>query len=201
MEVVLCTQDDSFVFRNSLDLVSPFTGNLDTGLNGLGASVHGHHHVKAKVAGNKLGKAGEDVIVECTGAQSYSRSLVYQCSNQFGVAMALVHSGVGGEEVKVVTTFGVPDRSTLSPGKDNRKRVVVMGSIFLLGLNSLGRRGSMVVGERPVSSHGGLRGELGKLGEVGGNGDQQWGKEGKKMELKKLKKFLIEIIWKTREVL
>jgi 4-aminobutyrate aminotransferase-like enzyme len=36
---------------------------------------------------------------------------------------------IGGEEVKVVTTFGVPDRSTLSPGKDNRERVVVVGSI------------------------------------------------------------------------
>lgn len=73
-----------------------------------------------------------------------------------------------------MTTFGVPDRSTLSPGKDNGERVVIMGSIFLLGLNSLSRRGSMVVGERPVGSHGGLRGELrswGKLEAMGiGNG-------------------------------
>lgn len=168
MEVILCTQDNGFIFRNALDLVSPFAGDFDTRLNSLGAGVHGHHHVKAKVAGNELGKARENIIVECTGAQSYSRSLVYQCSNQFGVAVTLVHSGVGGEEVKVVTTFGVPDRSTLSPGKDNRERVVVVGSIFMLNLDSLSRRGSMVVGERPVSSHGGLRGELRSWGEVGG---------------------------------
>lgn len=170
MEVILCTQDDGFIFRNALDLVSPLAGDFDTCLDSLGAGVHRHDHVKAKVASNKLGKAGEDVIVESTGAQSYSRSLVYQCSNQFGVAVTLVHGRVGGEEVKVVTAFRVPDRSTLSPSKDNRKRVVVVGSIFLLGLNGLSRRGSMIVGERPVSSHGGLRGELRSWGEVGGNG-------------------------------
>ena len=84
----------------------------------------------------------------------------------------MVHGRVGGEEVKIVTAFRVPDRSTLSPGKDNRKRVVVVGRIFLLGLNGLSRRGSMIVGERPVSSHGGLRGELrswGKLEVMGGS--------------------------------
>lgn len=174
MEVILCTQDDGFIFRNALDLVSPLAGDFDTCLDSLGTGVHRHHHVKAKVASNKLGKAGEDIIVKSTGTQGNSRSLVYQCSNQFGVAVTLVHSGVGGEEVKVVTAFRVPDRSTLSPGKDHRKRVVVVGSIFLLGFNGLSRRGSMIVGERPVSSHGGLRGELrswGKLEVMGGIGN------------------------------
>lgn len=155
MEVVLRAQDNGLIFRNALGLVSPFAGNFNSCLDGLGAGVHGHHHLKAKVASDELGEARENVIVECTGAQGYSRGLVYQCSNQLGVAVALIHSGVGGEEVKVVTAFRVPDRSTLSPGEDNRKWVVVMGSIFLLGLDSLNRRGSMVVGERPVGSHGG----------------------------------------------
>lgn len=95
MEVVLCTQDNGFIFWDALDFVSPFAGDFDTCLDSLGAGVHGHHHIKAKVAGNELGKAREDIIVECTGAQSYSRSLVYQCRNQFGVAVALVHSRVG----------------------------------------------------------------------------------------------------------
>lgn len=99
MEVVLCAKHNSLVLGNALDLVSPFAGDLDAGLNSLGTSVHGQDHVEAEIACNKLGKAREDVIVESTGAQSDTRSLIHECSNQLGVAVTLVHCGVGGEEV------------------------------------------------------------------------------------------------------
>ena len=61
-----------------------------------------------------------------------------------------------------MTAFGVPDRGTLGPGEDNRERVVVVSSILLLGLNRLSGGSRVVVGERPVGSHDGLRGALGE---------------------------------------
>jgi len=153
MEVVLSTQNNGLVFRNALDLVTPFTGNFDTCLNGLGTGVHRQDHVESKVARDELGKARENVIVECAGTQSHARSLIHEGSDQFGVTVALVHSGVGREEVKVFTTFGIPNCGTLSPGKDNRQGMVVVSGILLLRLDSLSRSSGMVVGERSVGGH------------------------------------------------
>lgn len=84
------------------------------------------------------------------------------------MTVALVHSRVGGEEVQVVTAFGIPDRSTLGTGKDNGERMIVMGRILLFRLNSLHGRGC-VVEERAVSSHGELWGM--EVGEIGGDRD------------------------------
>lgn len=78
MEVVLGAQDNRLVLWNTLDLVSPLASNLDTRLDGLGTGVHGQDHVEAEVAGDELGEAGEDVIVECARAKSHTRSLVDQ---------------------------------------------------------------------------------------------------------------------------
>lgn len=163
VEVVFRTQNDGLVLWDSLDLVTPLASDLDARLDGLGTCVHGQYHVKAKVAGDELSEAGEHVIVESARTQCDSRCLLNKSRDQFGVAVALVHSGVGREEVEIMTSFGVPDRSTLSTGKDHGQWVIVVGSIILLCLDSLSSRSSMVVGEGPVGpvgGHGGFCGEL-----------------------------------------
>jgi hypothetical protein len=166
VEVILSTQDHRLVLRDTLDLVSPLASDLDTRLDRLGTRVHGHDHVEAKVAGDELGEAGEDVIVESAGAQSQPRSLVHQSSDQLGVAVTLIHSRVRGEEVEIVTSLGIPDGGTLGARKHHGQRVVVVSGIVVLGLNGLLGRGSVVVGKRtvgpvgPVGGHGGLRGNL-----------------------------------------
>ena len=66
MKVLRNAQNDRFIPRNALGLVAPFSGNLDCSLNSFGASVHWQHHVEVEKLSNKLGKAREDIIVECS---------------------------------------------------------------------------------------------------------------------------------------
>lgn len=151
VEVVLSTQNDRLVLGNTLHFVPPLTGDLDAGLDRLGASVHGQNHVKAEVASDELGKTREYIIVESAGAQGEAGSLIHESLDQLRVAVALVDSGVGGEEVQIMTSLGVPDRGTLSAGEDNGQWVVVVSSKVILGLDGLGGGGG-VVGESAVGA-------------------------------------------------
>ena len=48
MEVAFGAEDSCSALRNALLHVAPFPGELERGLDGLGSSVHGHHHVVAE---------------------------------------------------------------------------------------------------------------------------------------------------------
>jgi len=61
--------------------------------------------------------------------------------------MALIDCGIGGEKVKVVTSFGIPNRCTRRSGKDNRDGVVVVGSILTFSGNGSFSGGGMVSGK------------------------------------------------------
>lgn len=102
MEVLLGGEDPGLVLRNALDLVSPFACNLDSGLHSLSTSVHGQNHLETQHRSDLLGKAREDIVVECARAQRESRGLGNESLDKFGVAVTLVHSTVGGEEIEVV---------------------------------------------------------------------------------------------------
>ena len=145
MEVVLRTQNNGLVLGNTLDLVSPLASDLDAGLDGFRAGVHGQHQIKAKVFSNKFGKPGENVIVESPGAQRQTRGLLNQRFNQLGMTMTLVHSRVGRQKIKIVTTFWIPNRRSLSTSKDNGERMVVVRRKVMLGLDGF-RGGRRVVG-------------------------------------------------------
>lgn len=140
MEVVLYAQHHGAVLRNALDLVSPFPGDLDGTLDRLRARVHRQDHVETEEAGDEFGEAREDVIIEGTGAEGETGRLIDHDLDQLGVAMALVDGGIGGEEVEIVSTLGVPDGDSSRTGKDNGEWVVVVGGILLFRI------------------HGGLRG-------------------------------------------
>lgn len=151
VEVVLRAQDDRLVLRNTLDLISPLTSDLNTGLDSLCTRVHGQNHIEAEVLSDKLGEAWKDIVVEGTRAQSDPRRLVHESGDQLRVAVALVDRRVCGQEVQVVTTLGVPDRGALSPSEDDGERVVVVGGKITLGLNRL-LGGGGVVGTGAVAS-------------------------------------------------
>ena len=142
MEVVLGAQHNGLVLGNTLDLVSPLASDLDAGLDGFGAGVHGQHQIKAKEFSDKFSESGEDIIVESPGAQRQARGLLNEGFNQLGVTMALVHSRVGREKIKIVTTFWIPNRGSLSTSKDNGERMVVVRRKVMLGLDGFrgGRR-------------------------------------------------------------
>lgn len=63
--------------------------------------------------------------------------------------MALVDGGVGGEEVEIVATFGIPDGGSLGAGKDDGEWVVVVSGIVVLGGDSGVCGGDMVLRGAP----------------------------------------------------
>lgn len=145
MEVIEGGEDQCFALRHVLHLVSPLPRNLDGSLYSLCAGVHGQRHVIAKHLLHLLGPDGEDIVVECARGQGQTAGLLGQGLDQFWVAMALVDSAVGGEEVNVMLAFGIPDIDTLSAGEDDRERMVVVGSELVLGGDrGLGRGGVKV---------------------------------------------------------
>ena len=144
MEVVLGTQDDRLVLRNTLHLVSPLPGDLDTGFDSLRTRVHGQNHIETEEFSDKLGEAWEDIVIEGTRAQSDPGRLFHESGHQFRVAVALVDRRVCGQEVQIVTTLGVPDRGALSPSEDDGERMIVVSGIIILGLNRLLGGGGVV---------------------------------------------------------
>jgi hypothetical protein len=90
VEILLHTEHKSLVMRNSLDFVSPFPRNFDSGLYSLSTSIHGQHHVKTKCLRNKLGESWENIVVESSAAEGQSGSLLRQGFDELWVAMALV---------------------------------------------------------------------------------------------------------------
>lgn len=147
VEVVLNTEHEGLVLRDALDLVPPLSGNLDAGLDGFGASVHGQHHVEAKELGDELGELGEHIVVKGTRAQGQARGLVDQDLHQFGMAVSLVHGGIGRQEVQVVTALGIPYGRAQRTRKDDGQRVVVVSGIVMLdGNGGVAGRGVVVGG-------------------------------------------------------
>lgn len=64
VEVFGDAEDEGLVFGDALHFIAPFSGDLDSGFDGLGAGVHGEHHVEVEIAGYEFGEAGEDIVVE-----------------------------------------------------------------------------------------------------------------------------------------
>ena len=46
------------------------------------------------------------------------------------MTMALVDSGVSAQEIKISPAINIPDKHTTAPGQHNRKRMIVMGTVF-----------------------------------------------------------------------
>lgn len=109
MEVLLHRKHQCFILWYAFDFVAPFACHLHSGFYSLCTSIHGQHHVEAEHLRNKLGEAGENIVVESATAERQSRSLLSQGLDEFWVTMTLVHGAVCGEEVEIVLAFWVPD--------------------------------------------------------------------------------------------
>ena len=141
VKVVGGAEDEGLALLDALDLVGPLAGDLDGGLDGLGARVHGQHHVEAEDAADLLGPHGEHVVVEGARAQGQAAGLLGQGAHQLRVAVALVDGAVGGQEVEVVLALGVPDMDPLGAREHDGEWVVVVGGELVLGGDgTLGRR-------------------------------------------------------------
>jgi len=152
VEVVGGAKDEGLALLDALDLVGPLAGDLDGRLDGLGARVHGQHHVEAEQAADLLGPDGEHVVVEGARAQRQPAGLFGEGLDQLRVAVALVDGAVGREEVEVVLVLRVPDVDPLGARKHDGERVVVVGGVLVLGGDgSLGRGGVVPVLRRAAA--------------------------------------------------
>lgn len=133
MEVLRSSKDESLIGRDTLDLVSPLAGELDGRLDSLSTSVHGQNHVVAKHLVDLLSPLGEDIVVEGAGAEGQTAGLLGEGLDELGVAVALVDGAVGGQEVEVLATLGIPHVDALSAREDDGERVVVVSGELLLG--------------------------------------------------------------------
>eukprot|EP00047_Mylnosiga_fluctuans_P001584 m.221006 g.221006 ORF g.221006 m.221006 type:complete len:320 (-) comp10495_c0_seq1:8-967(-) len=152
VEVVLGNDHLSLVSLDTLDVVGPAAGKLETGFPGLRTGVHGQHLVVAKVLADILSELAQGVVVEGTRGQGEDIGLLVQSSQDLGMAVALVHSGVGAEKVEVLLAINVPDMHALAAVQDNRQRVVVVGAILVLEAHEA-LRGGAQAGQGGVGAH------------------------------------------------
>lgn len=138
MKVLRCREDQRFVVWHALDLVCPFSCNLDGSFDRLGPRVHWKHHVISKGLLNLLSPLWEDIVVECARRESQALCLLAQGFDQFGMAVTLVDCAVGREAVDVVVSFRIPDTRAARACKDDWQGVVVVRSIFGFGGNCRG---------------------------------------------------------------
>ena len=138
VEVVGADDDLGLIFRHALDLVGPLAGELEGGLDGLGAGVHGQGHVEAGEVVDLLVEERELVVAEGARGQGDALRLLEHGGEDARVAVALVDGGVGGEEVEVAAAFDVVDPDALGALDDDIERLVVVGAVLVFEPDVLG---------------------------------------------------------------
>jgi len=119
--------DPRLVRWHPLDLVPPLARGLDRRLHGLGAGVHGQHHLGADQPREPLGEGVQQVVLEGPRRQSQPIELGVRDRRQPGVPVPEVQRRVPGEEVQVAVSFDVADPRAVAGVQHDVERVVVRG--------------------------------------------------------------------------
>ena len=104
VEVARRDDDLGLVGGDALDVVAPLAGDLDRGLDGLGAGVHRQHQVLAAQVAERGAEVGELVVHERPAGQRQLVELGVRRGEQGRVAVAEVERGVAGQEVEVAAS-------------------------------------------------------------------------------------------------
>ena len=131
MEVPVSDDDLRAVGGDPLHVVAPPPRGLDRGLDGLGAGVHGEHHVLVREVGEIAAEHRERVVVERARGERDQLELRVRGLDQPWVAMSEVERGVRREHVEVSLPLDVGHPGSLPARDDDRKRVVVVGRVAL----------------------------------------------------------------------
>ena len=120
VEVALARDDFGHSSRNTLHVIGPLSRNFDGRLDRLGAGVHRQHLVVSKIGGDELLVLAQVAVVKGPGRQCQLLRLGIHRSDDVRVAMALVDSRVGAEEVEVLLALDVPDVHPFAAVQNNR---------------------------------------------------------------------------------
>ena len=137
VEVALADDDQGLVFGNALDDISPAAGQLQGRLDRFRARVHREEFVVAEEFGGKFLIRTEAVVVEGTRGQAQVLGLVAEGLDDLRMAMSLVDGGIGREEVEIAFAVDIPDKCTLSFGKDHGQRMIVMSTVPIFQIDVL----------------------------------------------------------------
>ena len=135
-------QDNRLVLRNTLNLVTPLACNFEAGLDRLRTSVHRENHVVTEVLanrqnerahgkredsthlGDKLGEYGEHIVVERSRRQSEPLGLLDECTDNLGMAVSLVNSGVSAQEIEIFVSLPACSHNTLAMGQTKHATLI-----------------------------------------------------------------------------
>ena len=103
-------------------------------------SVHGQQTVVAKQFTSELLELPQTVVIEGSAGESELDGLLVEGGDDLGMAVALIHCGVGRQEVEIFLPLHVPDIQPFPAGQSHGQWLVVCGSVFCLFLKDLLRR-------------------------------------------------------------
>jgi GNAT superfamily N-acetyltransferase len=101
VKIVLADDDLGLVARDALRGVGPAAHGFDGALDGLGAGVHGQHHLHAAQTRQRFAERRQLVVAERARSQRYARRLVEQRLHNARMAMALVEGRVGAQAIEI----------------------------------------------------------------------------------------------------
>jgi hypothetical protein len=132
VEVSGGNDDVRAALRHTLHPIAPGAGNLDAGLDGLGAGVHRQHHVFAREGGESCDERAETVVVERAAREGDPPELGAGRLDERGVPVPEVHGGVRGEAVEVALARDIHHPCPVTVTDDNLERVVVVCGVLVL---------------------------------------------------------------------
>src|SRR5262249_27420633 len=126
VEIVGTGDDLGPVFRDTLDLIAPFTRDLDGGFHRFGARIHGQNLVRMGSGAELLAEQRELVVHEGSRGDSEPRSLLGQCRQNARVAMSLIDRRICRQTIKVAPAIDVPNPDAVATGENDIERVVIV---------------------------------------------------------------------------
>ena len=137
MEIVGADNDFGLAVGDTLDLVSPLARRFDSGLDSLGAGVHGQGHVEAGQFVQVFIEQRQLVVAEGARGERHLVSLLDQSLQDAGMAVPLIHRGIGCQAVEVALALDVVDPHAFGTFNDDIERVIVVSTELLFQIDEL----------------------------------------------------------------
>ena len=123
--------------RKHLDIIAPATGQLAGSFAALDAGVHRQNPLVSEELGDELTIWAQHIIVESTRRKGQYLGLRFHRLEDLWMAMALIDSRIGGEEIVIFLAINVPNLHSLTFGKHDLHLIFksIFGKILIIKTN------------------------------------------------------------------
>ncbi|OQA29942.1 MAG: hypothetical protein BWY56_02608 [Acidobacteria bacterium ADurb.Bin340] len=132
VEVALGHDDLGLGIGNALHVVGPLADGLEGRLHGLRAAVHEEGLVEAREPRELLQQGRELVVAEGTAGEGQALALGDHGLGDAGVIVALVHGGVGRQEIHVAPALHILQPHAFAAGGHHVQGMIIAGSVGVL---------------------------------------------------------------------